>query len=110
MHSLGVLNFGLAILGICEKSVRLSKFLAVLLFIPISTAMLRIPSLDGNRCVLVDFAVVSLTFHCQDTAKDIYRNITLEKIALIRFIMEQQKPFEAARQNWERSFIVEAIH
>ncbi|OAX40823.1 hypothetical protein K503DRAFT_713840 [Rhizopogon vinicolor AM-OR11-026] len=38
-----------------------------------------------------------------DTAKDIYRNITLEKVALIRFILEQQKPFAAARQNWERS-------
>ncbi|KAG1738131.1 uncharacterized protein EDB91DRAFT_1347715 [Suillus paluster] len=38
-----------------------------------------------------------------DTAKDIYRNITLEKLALIRFILEQQKGFTAARQNWERS-------
>ncbi|KAG0697906.1 hypothetical protein DFH29DRAFT_1003330 [Suillus ampliporus] len=38
-----------------------------------------------------------------DTAKDIYRNITLEKLALIRFILEQQRGFTAARQNWERS-------
>ncbi|KAG2152751.1 hypothetical protein DEU56DRAFT_775804 [Suillus clintonianus] len=38
-----------------------------------------------------------------DTAKDIYRNITLEKLTLIRFILEQQKGFTAARQNWERS-------
>ncbi|KAG2339676.1 hypothetical protein BDR05DRAFT_1061997 [Suillus weaverae] len=38
-----------------------------------------------------------------DTAKDIYRNITLEKLALIRFILEQQRGFTAAHQNWERS-------
>ncbi|KAJ8590380.1 hypothetical protein M405DRAFT_816361 [Rhizopogon salebrosus TDB-379] len=40
-----------------------------------------------------------------DTAKDIYRNITLEKVALIRFILEQQKPFAAAHQIWESSFM-----
>lgn len=57
----------------------------------------------------MELLAVSLTFHRQDTAKDIYRNITLEKVALIRFILEQQKPFAAARQNWERSFTVEAI-
>lgn len=38
-----------------------------------------------------------------DTAKDIYRNVTMEKLALIRFILEQQKGFTAAHQNWERS-------
>ncbi|KAG2747508.1 hypothetical protein P692DRAFT_20834519 [Suillus brevipes Sb2] len=44
-----------------------------------------------------------------DTAKDIYRNITLEKLALIRFILEQQKGFTAAHQNWERSSTVNEI-
>ncbi|KAG1884491.1 uncharacterized protein F5891DRAFT_1004101 [Suillus fuscotomentosus] len=38
-----------------------------------------------------------------DTAKDIYRNITMEKLALIRFFLEQQREFTAAHQNWERS-------
>lgn len=38
-----------------------------------------------------------------DTAKDIYRNITLEKLALIRFFLEQQKVFTTAHQNWEQS-------
>ncbi|KAG2098988.1 uncharacterized protein F5147DRAFT_814675 [Suillus discolor] len=38
-----------------------------------------------------------------DTAKDIYRNITMEKLALIRFFLEQQRGFTAAHQNWERS-------
>jgi hypothetical protein len=52
---------------------------------------------------------VFLTFHPLDTAKDIYRNITLEKLALIRFILEQQKGFTAAHQNWERSSTVNEI-
>ncbi|KAG1854754.1 hypothetical protein C8R48DRAFT_318668 [Suillus tomentosus] len=38
-----------------------------------------------------------------DTAKDIYRNITMEKLALIRFFFDQQRGFTAAHQNWERS-------
>lgn len=40
-----------------------------------------------------------------DTAKDLYRNITLEKLALIRFFLEQKKGFTTAHQNWERSSI-----
>jgi hypothetical protein len=109
VHFLEALNSGLAILGTCEKSVRPDHFSVVLLIVSFSTAVLCIPSLDGNWCVSAELAAVSLTFHYQDTAKDIYRNITLEKVALIRFILEQQKPFAAARQNWERSFIVGTI-
>ncbi|KAH7910345.1 hypothetical protein BJ138DRAFT_116876 [Hygrophoropsis aurantiaca] len=38
-----------------------------------------------------------------DAAKDIYRNVTLEKIALIRIILEREKISKASVQGWEQS-------
>jgi hypothetical protein len=86
--------------------VRLDHFLAVLLIAAISPAVLCVSSMDGNWCVPAQMVAVSLTFHPLDTAKDLYRNITLEKLALIRFFLEQKKGFTTAHQNWERSSIV----
>ncbi|KAG1803335.1 uncharacterized protein BJ212DRAFT_1487045 [Suillus subaureus] len=56
-----------------------------------------------NSCDQPSSALRSVDWMEIDTAKDIYRNITLEKLALIRFFREQQNGFTAAHQNWERS-------
>lgn len=82
---------------------RLGHLSAVLLIVSNSPAVLCVSSMDGNWCVLAEMVTIFLTFHPLDTAKDIYRNITFEKLALIRFILEQQKGFTAAHQNWARS-------
>jgi hypothetical protein len=65
--------------------------------------------MDGNWCAQAEMVAVFLTFGPLDTAKDIYRNITLEKLALIRFILDQQRGFTAAHQNWEQSSTVNEI-
>ncbi|EGO29352.1 hypothetical protein SERLADRAFT_412890 [Serpula lacrymans var. lacrymans S7.9] len=38
-----------------------------------------------------------------DTAKDIYRNATLEKISLIRFMLGREKAMKDVVQSWERT-------
>ena len=48
----------------------------------------------------LDYIFISLG---ADVAKEIYRNITAEKLALVRLLTEREKNAVAIRQSWEQA-------
>ena len=48
----------------------------------------------------LDYIFISLG---ADVAKEIYRNITAEKLALVRLLTEREKNAVAIRRSWEQA-------
>jgi len=49
---------------------------------------------------------ITLTVTCSDTARDIYRNATLEKTAFLRFLIAREKALHSNIQIWETQLAV----
>lgn len=71
----------------------------------ISSALLCIPAL-ARYWYLHFLLVFNLTEPVVDTAREIYKNITLEKAALIQFIISREKTTDLIMRNWENHLLV----
>jgi predicted membrane-bound dolichyl-phosphate-mannose-protein mannosyltransferase len=62
--------------------------------------------LARNVCLLWNLLILTVFDSQLDTAKDIYKNATLEKIALLRFLLVREKSAATNMHAWENHLTV----